>query len=672
MILKKIKKSIIVLLLLTVLAVPGVVNAERAYPNGKGSYMYPSTGTVTTIENVAVTITEPVYGGKVDRSPNLGTDKLKVNYLYWFDKNGSSYTKDTFEEGRYNLRIFLLSTDNSKYQISENLKATINGENATTYTKSGVYYVQKEFFIEKTATEIKEVKLNVSNIELGKKVSDCKVTVPADAPYTAELEMYENTPTSVPRLENDHVFVSGKKYRVLVNLFAKDGYAFAKDLKGTINDIAETRYSQIDGKYRMVVDIVLPEVEEVEEIKEVKVKVSNLETGKKASDCKLTIPSGAPYTAEMEIAIKDGVKATLKMDPNDEFEAEKSYRVTVELYAKDGYAFAKDLKGTINDIAETRYSQIDGKYRMVVDIVLPEVEEVEEIKEVKVKVSNLETGKKASDCKLTIPSGAPYTAEMEIDIKDDVKATLKMMDPNDEFEAEKSYRVTVELYAKDGYTFAKDLKGTINGIKETKYVTMSNKNRIYVDVVMPEIEESEEYTWSKASEWAEPELKEASKQNLIPEIFDEANLTKNITRKEFAHTVVKMYEKITGQKAVPIAKNPFTDTKDKEVLKAYNIGITNGTSDTTFSPDALITREQMATMMTRALTKAGKDTSRPESAKLFADDSEFSEYAKDSIYYMSSIEIIKGVGDNKFDSQGKASREQALAISIRCVKKVNK
>lgn len=556
---KKIKKSIALLLLLTVLVVPGVVNAERAYPNGKGSYMYPSTGTVTTIENVAVTITEPVYGGKVDRSPNLGTDKLKVNYLYWFDKNGSSYTKDTFEEGRYSLRVWLLSTDNSKYQISENLKATINGENATTFTKSGVYYVEREFFIEKTATEIKEVKLNVSNIELGKKVSDCKVTVPADAPYTAEVEMYENTPTSVPRLEEDHVFASGKKYRVLVNLFAKDGYAFAKD-----------------------------------------------------------------------------------------------------------------LKGTINDIAETRYSKIDGKHRMVVDIVLPEVEEVEEIKEVKVKVSNLETGKKASDCKLIIPSGAPYTAEMEIDIKDSVKATLKMMDPNDEFEAEKSYRVTVELYAKDGYTFAKDLKGTINGIKETKYVTISNKNRIYVDVVMPKIEESEEYTWSKASEWAEPELKEASKENLIPEIFDEANLTKNITRKEFAHTVVKMYEKITGQKAVPIAKNPFTDTKDKEVLKAYNIGITNGTSNTTFSPDALITREQMATMMTRALTKAGKDTSRPESAKLFADDSEFSEYAKDSIYYMSSIEIIKGVGENKFNAKGNASREQALAISIRCVKKLNK
>ena len=114
------------------------------------------------------------------------------------------------------------------------------------------------------------------------------------------------------------------------------------------------------------------------------------------------------------------------------------------------------------------------------------------------------------------------------------------------------------------------------------------------------------------------------------------------------------------------------DTKDKEVLKAYNIGITKGTSNTTFSPDDLITREQMATMMTNALTKAGKDTSRPESVKLFADDKDFSDYAKNSIYYMSSIGIIKGVGDNRFDAKGNASREQALIISVKCIKKLSK
>ena len=135
-----------------------------------------------------------------------------------------------------------------------------------------------------------------------------------------------------------------------------------------------------------------------------------------------------------------------------------------------------------------------------------------------------------------------------------------------------------------------------------------------------------------------------------------------------------MYEKITGQKAVPIAKNPFTDTKDKEVLKAYNIGITNGTSDTTFSPDALITREQMATMMTRALNKSGVNTTIDVNAvsNKFADHNEISTWALDGVYFMSARGVIKGVGENRFNVKGNATREQALAISSRSVTEFKK
>ena len=39
---------------------------------------------------------------------------------------------------------------------------------------------------------------------------------------------------------------------------------------------------------------------------------------------------------------------------------------------------------------------------------------------------------------------------------------------------------------------------------------------------------------------------------------------------------------------------------------------------------------------------------------------------------MSSIGIIKGVGDNRFDAKGNASREQALIISVKCIKKLSK
>ena len=307
-------------------------------------------------------------------------------------------------------------------------------------------------------------------------------------------------------------------------------------------------------------------------------------------------------------------------------------------------------------------------------------------------VSNLEVGKTASSCKLTIPSDAPYTATLSI--AEHLNNGLPEMDLASAFQAGKKYRIVVTLVAKDDYKFASQVKGTINESKDTIYMVAAGKNRLVLDITMPEEEvkdvtedqkdtakeekkeetktQTEKYTWKKASDWAVKELESASKAKLIPALFDNEDLTTNITRKEFAHVAVKMYENISGQKAVAIATNPFTDTTDLEVLKAYNIGITNGTTDTTFSPDSLITREQMATMMTRALTKAGKNTARPTDAKLFADDVVFSNYAKDSIYYMSSIEIIKGVGDNKFDSKGNASREQALAISIRCVNKLAK
>ena len=182
-----------------------------------------------------------------------------------------------------------------------------------------------------------------------------------------------------------------------------------------------------------------------------------------------------------------------------------------------------------------------------------------------------------------------------------------------------------------------------------------------------------ETPWEKASQWAEEELNKANTLDVIPEIFKKQDLTQNITRREFAHVAVKLYEKLTGSKAVAIANNPFIDTDDVEVLKAYNVGITQGTGADTFTPDALITREQMATMMTRALTKAGIDTKVDlEKVSKFADDGEMHDWGKASIYYMSSIEIIKGVGNNTFNVLGNATREQALLISERSAEKFAK
>ena len=45
------------------------------------------------------------------------------------------------------------------------------------------------------------------------------------------------------------------------------------------------------------------------------------------------------------------------------------------------------------------------------------------------------------------------------------------------------------------------------------------------------------------------------------------------------------------------------------------------------------------------------------------------DWGKASIYYMSNVEIIKGVGNNIFDVEGNATREQALLISVRSATK---
>ena len=183
-------------------------------------------------------------------------------------------------------------------------------------------------------------------------------------------------------------------------------------------------------------------------------------------------------------------------------------------------------------------------------------------------------------------------------------------------------------------------------------------------------EEVVKITWAEASKWAIEELSKANEEGLIPSIFDKQSLKVNITRKEFAHVAVKLYEKLTGKKAEAVSKNPFKDTKDVEILKAYKLEITNGISDTEFAPDALITREQMATMMARALTAAGIDTKVDlTKVKEFADDNEMHNWSRSAIYFMSNIEIIKGMGDNRFGVKENASREQSIIISVRSATK---
>lgn len=187
--------------------------------------------------------------------------------------------------------------------------------------------------------------------------------------------------------------------------------------------------------------------------------------------------------------------------------------------------------------------------------------------------------------------------------------------------------------------------------------------------------------YTGASDWAAAELKKAEEYSLIPPSLENADVSKPITRSEFASLSVKLYEALGKTELKAAEVNPFSDTADAEVLKAYAAGITTGTSDTTFEPDALLSREQAATMLARTYSKSMDKEAKPSgTAEKFADDGFISDWAKDSVYFMAENAIINGIGEGKFAPQNvtqeqedalyaNSTREQAVAISVRMYEK---
>lgn len=199
--------------------------------------------------------------------------------------------------------------------------------------------------------------------------------------------------------------------------------------------------------------------------------------------------------------------------------------------------------------------------------------------------------------------------------------------------------------------------------------------------VMAYEEEAGENAWY-TQEVTQYGLTQAELDKLIPVSLWNKDLTKNVTRVEFAEIAVNLYESLSGQRVEIAIDNPFTDISNEEIVRAYQLGITNGTSATTFNPYSSISRQDMATMLTRVYKKLyipGWTLGGDSGYKLdytmpqqFLDHGRIAGYAQDSVYYMASQGIIKGsngyfypVAAADGDTVGNATREQAIITSIR-------
>lgn len=164
--------------------------------------------------------------------------------------------------------------------------------------------------------------------------------------------------------------------------------------------------------------------------------------------------------------------------------------------------------------------------------------------------------------------------------------------------------------------------------------------------------------YSGASKWAIPELDKAAEYGLITSSIKD-KMSEPITREEFAELAVLLYEKTTKETAQPESPNPFTDSNNPEVLKAYKIGIVTGVGNNKFDPKALTNREQVATMLSRAVRVMVPDADFSiEGAPSFSDEEHISNWALEHVKYMSKIGVIKG-SEGKFMPKAVTTAEVA-------------
>lgn len=137
--------------------------------------------------------------------------------------------------------------------------------------------------------------------------------------------------------------------------------------------------------------------------------------------------------------------------------------------------------------------------------------------------------------------------------------------------------------------------------------------------------------------------------------------------------LVTVLYRLEGEPTVT-GRSSFTDVRsgayyEKAVIWAAANGIVTGTDSTSFSPDAKVTREQLAAILYRYAQYRKLDTDASAKLNSFTDADSVSAYGSEALGWAVSESLINGAS-GKLMPKGDATRAQVAAILHRFVKNV--
>ncbi|WP_214483537.1 S-layer homology domain-containing protein [Bacillus sp. SM2101] len=177
------------------------------------------------------------------------------------------------------------------------------------------------------------------------------------------------------------------------------------------------------------------------------------------------------------------------------------------------------------------------------------------------------------------------------------------------------------------------------------------------------------------SAWSKDTIQRGIDLGIVPERM-QSNYADPITREEFAELLVNVaFKKLEmversyeWTKEMVLERvtidQPFEDTDLDHVKLAYIIGSVNGTSDTTFSPDAYITREQAAQMLINTVHYASIISYASEKEMGYSDYDQIGDWAIPAVSAAYNLELMQG-SNGQFMPRKHITREQAIVTIIR-------
>lgn len=107
------------------------------------------------------------------------------------------------------------------------------------------------------------------------------------------------------------------------------------------------------------------------------------------------------------------------------------------------------------------------------------------------------------------------------------------------------------------------------------------------------------------------------------------------------------------------------DWYGQAVAWAASEGIASGTSAETFSPNAAVTREQLAALLCNFAAQQGVDTTACSDLSNFDDAAAVSDWAQDAVSWAHAEGLLAGTSATTLSPQGEATRAQLAAMLVR-------